>query len=325
MPDKETEKPEEIKTQSTRLSRQTKKKQEPTTPYIVTTKPRQAPRKLSFTLKAFNMLGGKTSKIGWIILTVGILITGVLLPFVDYQSAVISIKPTELTVADLTDVKKTFWSLGETTLTQYSYSFKDKQDKTYTGKSYSAKENLPKLPKMAIKYVVKNPKISVIEGMRPAVFPLPMIIFPALLLLAGLLLILFKYQKGRAVNKLLKYGQITWGKVSSKEETKEKINGKPVYKLTIEYTDVDKKPNKIIFSTHRVDKLSSEQTEPVFYDSLKHQKPITPLQFAGDIIVTDFGDFTCENPKSKLLILLFPLSSIVALGGVLFFYFKYLT
>jgi hypothetical protein len=247
------------------------------------------------------------------------MLSSFLLPFINHQQFIFKFKPSQKTYGKIIKVKKTFWTSENKPIYKYNYSFTDEKDLSYSGKSYSV-EILNITQEVTVKYITENPKISVVENMRPALFPLTLILIPLVVLFSGFLFIFAGFEKGSTLNRLLKYGRLTYAELKEKKETKLFFKGSPVYKLFFEYTDIDQKQKHITFKTHRMDKLSADGKEPVFYDPLKYKKAVMPLSLTSEVIYTEAGDLSCQNPAKKLTLLLFPLSAAAVLILTAWFY-----
>lgn len=282
------------------------------------------PRRVSFALKTANLFGFKTARTGWSILTLAILITAFIIPFVNYHSVVFQFKSTDMAQAQIEKTKKTFWSFAGKKLYKHEYSFKDKTGKIFVGKSYSVESEFKTPAGVYVKYVETHPEISSIRDMRPAVFSITLLLFPLCMMFIGLVMALTGYQRGRDINILLTYGRVTQAELKEQKETNKFFKGMAVYKLIFEYTDIDKKLRKITFKTHRTDRLSPDKKEPVFYDPLKYQKALIPLSLPSDALIGEDGGLSCENPLQKTLNILFPLSSIIGFVLSIFIYLEYL-
>lgn len=167
--------------------------------------------------------------------------------------------------AVITKIESTNSSVNGQSVYNFHYEFKHHDGNTYQGFSYGEGMILQEGQEVDIEFDRQNPEISQIKGMRMDTMPgwviLP--ILPFVLIGAGFTG--YNFIKNRKSLELLRIGQVTYGKLITKEPTNTRINNRTVYKLTFEF-QVRNQTYHTVAKSHQPEKLMDEREEKLVYN-----------------------------------------------------------
>jgi hypothetical protein len=134
-----------------------------------------------------------------------------------------------------------------------------------TAVSYSVGRSAQPGERVTVEYVESAPARSRIRGMRGAPFGasvLPSGIFA----LAGLVMVIVASAIGWRRTRLLQAGHLAMGRLTKKQPTNTKVNGRVVHELTFEFAGRDGRRHEVTARTSLSERLEDEKQEPLLYD-----------------------------------------------------------
>lgn len=277
-----------------------------------------APRPVPLALAIRVVLGGVVSQIGWFVAAFGLIFVWAF----DPGSAVVSAVKFrgDLGTAEgvSTAWRKTSLSINEVRVYATEYAF-DAEGRRLTGVSYQTGDYIPEGERVAIEYLLSDPTVSRIAGMRASQAGLAIsfvVIFP----LVGLVLAFFGAQRGLKARRLMTEGELALATLRSKEPTNTRINNRTVYRLTFEFEADRGGTYEVVGKTHRPEALEDEDRERVVYDprnpadaALLDELPCRPA-------IDRRGNFEAQDaraPLRALLNLIGPALTLLGGGGYL--------
>ncbi len=226
-----------------------------------------APREVGLFTKATVLFGGFMQQFGWIFFTLGSLFSWLFIPLSDVRYWFESKRNWAEVPGRIIAVEPANASVNEQPVYRYGHAF-ELEGKSYTGSSYTYGEHYLVGDEVVIKYRIKVPEVSYVQGARRSVFPafvLFVLIFPA----AGLAFIIPSLRQNWKAIRLLESGVFTRARMTAKEDTNSsvKINNTtyPVYKYTFEFSAAGKTFTATC-RTHQGWKVEDEDQEIVLYD-----------------------------------------------------------
>jgi hypothetical protein len=181
------------------------------------------------------------------------------------------------------------------------------------GVSYSVGGRSEAGTNVTIEFPPGRPARSRIKGMRTAMFPI-FVLFVVLFPLIGLCFMLAGFRKGRKAVRLLANGEQALGVLKSKESTSTRINDRPVYKLTFEFTDQTGQTHEAMAKTHEPERLQDDADEPLLYDPLRPSCATMLDHLPGAPRVDEMGQIQTQSPLKSLLVTIVPALSIIGHG-----------
>ena len=154
---------------------------------------------------------------------------------------------------------------------------------TAEGQSYEGESYAPKCRArgpVAVEYLRLDPGISRIAGMRRRPMPAATALV-ALLPAVGLCLVIAGLLKGRWKVRLLRDGLPASGRIAGKAPTGSTINGRAVYRVTVEYTPWDGPPSTAAVRTSRPERLENSPETLVLYDPANHSRALVFQSLSG--------------------------------------------
>lgn len=136
----------------------------------------------------------------------------------------------------------------------------------YKGRSFGTDIGVAAGGAVTVQYVAHDPATSHIEGMGLAPVGMEAALLVAIFPGIGLLMLYFTVRHYRKYSYLVQNGVFTTGKVSRKESTYARINGRTVYRVFFQYLSRDGLPWEACITTNRADDLGDGEQEPIVYD-----------------------------------------------------------
>jgi len=278
------------------------------------------PRYVPLGVRLKVLLGGFLNQFGWVFFGFGLIFVWVFTLRADLTSWYIF--RGELAIAEGTIVKSTETNMkvNETRVFEHEYSFKGADGLEYNGASYETGGGLRNGQKVAIEYKQNSPDTSRIKGMRRGIiglFGLMPVIFP----LIGLCFIIAGVRKGVKACHLLRDGEQTTGKFTSKDRTGAKVNNQPVYKLTFEFAASDGMVHQAVAKTHRPEVLEDEEQEPLLYDPSRTEYAVMLDDLPGNPRIDSTGEIHAGSAVGALLVLVIP--AVTLIGHCIYIYLRF--
>lgn len=223
------------------------------------------PRTLPVTLTVRALFGGFLSQFGWLFFAFGMLFVWVFDAGGGVVEAVRFLGSTETVKGEVIASAGTSMSVNDTQVFRNDYFFELADGTEYQGISYETGSWLDPEEVVEIEYLVRNPNVSRIVGMRstPAGFVVVFIfVFP----LVGAALGGFAFWKGLGVMRVMSRGRLTRGTLLTSEATSTRVNEQPVMKLTFTFEDEYGGTHHAVAHTHEPERLQDEARELVIYD-----------------------------------------------------------
>lgn len=276
------------------------------------------PRDLSWGVTTQLLFGGVISFFGWFFLGFGMIFFWIFALNCDLPSWWRFRGNLETARGKLTAVEKTSFSEGGsehsdgTPVYAYTYRFAyGGQD--YEGTSYRLGTHAEMGSDVTVEFPSHNPKCSRIQGYRAKPFA-PwagfVVIFPAV----GLAIVLGRTRLGLKRRYLLKYGELTTGRLVAKERTNTEINDQPVYRLTFEFETTMGHTAQMVVKTHNVRPLEDDERETLLYDPTHPTYGTTLDHLPGRPRIHDDGTIGVNHTRAAFLSLIVPGLTIVGHG-----------
>jgi hypothetical protein len=169
---------------------------------------------------------------------------------------------------------------------------------------------------VTVNYLRSNPAISRLPGTRRGMFPAWVLGIVAPFPLIGLVFIAFGLRRGLQAVKLLSIGQVGMGRLKSKEPTGVRVNNRPVYNLTFEFS-ADGTLYEVSSKTHQPHLLQDERQERLVYNPRHPDQAVMLDNLSGSPQLDDFGQIQPGSLKGALLTLILPAVTVLVHGTVL--------
>jgi len=166
----------------------------------------------------------------------------------------------------ITEVHTTGASVNETQVYTYTFTYSPSDGGNYEGIGYSTGKIFEIDDPVQVIYKRNEQQIAKAKELRLSSFPMGVgfiiLIFP----LVGAILLYFGTKKAINAIRVLKIGEIAYGKFLHKEATNTNVNKRRVYKYTFEFTAKDNKIYQAIAKTHLYERIEDEEFEKLVYD-----------------------------------------------------------
>lgn len=219
-----------------------------------------------------NLFGGFMNQFGWLFFSFGMIFVWVFVPDIDFSF--IHFWGKNSTVEGyIIRIEDTNVAINEMPVINHYYSFKAPDGNVYLDNSFATGKEYPVDTKVSIEYPKGKPEISRIVGTRrgkAGIWLLFVCIFPAI----GLIFIFLGLQLGRKMNRLLKSGRLTTGKLKSKTATNMRVNKQRVFHLTFAFLDSDNQEHLTSTKTHLPSRLEDDAEERILYNPANPKQAI---------------------------------------------------
>lgn len=267
-----------------------------------------APRRVSTPLRLRLLFGGVSNTIGWAMTCVGMLFVWVFVSNSElttlgrFSGDVVGVS------GFVTAVEATSMTEDDARVHRVRYEF-EVDDRPRSGASYTTHGVPAEGARVEVEYVVADPSMSRIKGMRTAPFSAAVAfvwIFP----LIGLAFVAFGLRSGRNAVRLLEHGEHARGRLVAKEETNTTVNNQRVFKLTFEFEDAGGATHRAVARSHRVAALEDEDTEELMYDPHRDAAVVLDALQGRPEIDAD-GGFDTARPGVAIAVLILPALAVV--------------
>lgn len=167
---------------------------------------------------------------------------------------------------NITEVYSTISYVNDVQVYKYTYTYNPPDGGNYEGAGYSTGQMFEIDALIEVQYKRNQQEVSKAKELRLSSFPAGLgfivLIFP----LVGAALFYFGAKKAINAIRVLKIGEIAYGKFLHKEATNTTVNKQRVYKLTFEFTAKDDKVYQTVAKTHLYHRLEDDETEKLVYD-----------------------------------------------------------
>jgi hypothetical protein len=220
------------------------------------------PRRVPLSLRVINLFNGIT-QIGWFVFGFGMIFFWVFagnadFSFLTFRGAM------EYATGRVVESRSTGASENDQSVQANHYQF-SVAGQSYNGTSYSLGGGAAQGDEVTIEYDPDDPSRSRIEGMRRNMFG-PWAAVVSIFPLIGLGFVVPFTLKGIQRNRLLRDGILTQGTLIHKGMTNVRINHRPVWELTFEFTDRLGQRHEAKARSVDTSRLEDESSEPLLYD-----------------------------------------------------------
>lgn len=281
-------------------------------------KPQAPPRFVLIPIRLYLLFGGVLAQLGWLFLGLGLLFFqffagDILVDSYRFQG------PMEITQGVITEVYETIAEENEVEIVAHEYRFV-LQGKNYEGVSYVTGQYLPLQSSVPIRYKVDDPQVSRIQRphFRSHLFRAGLVWFLAILPLLGLTFICFTLPGKLKALRLLKWGEVTQGRLIAREATNMSVNEEPVYKLSFAYR-AQGRHYECVTRTHLIETLQDERQELLFYLPQRPAQAVLKDALPGRLYFDGQGRLQSRKAQRSLFMLAAPTLAI-ALNFMLFFW-----
>lgn len=267
-----------------------------------------APRRVSTPLRLRLLFGGVLNTIGWAMTCFGMIFVWAFVSNSELTALGKFAGDLGGVSAFVTAVEATSMSENDSKVHAVHYEF-EVDDRRLSGTSYTTLGVPAEGARVEVEYVVADPSMSRIKGMRTAPFSAAVAfvwIFP----LIGLAFVAFGVRSGRNAVRLLEHGEHARGRLVAKERTNTTINNQRVMKLTFEFEDASGATHKAVARSHRLAELEDEATEELMYDP--HRDAAVLLDaLPGRPEIDAEGGFDTARPGVAIAVLILPVLTVV--------------
>ncbi|MBT29873.1 MAG: hypothetical protein CMO01_09460 [Thalassobius sp.] len=273
------------------------------------------PRKIPFTTRLEILFGGLTNRIGWPIFGLGMVFFWVF----SLESDLMNIRKFS---SDLKTAKGKIYKVRETgsivngkEVEEYSYQFWTESG-LHSGTSYSRDQHYNIKNEVVVEYVDEHPEFSRIQGLRTAEYGIAVGLLPLIVPFVGFIMVYLGFKGGNHTIRLLKNGEVGYGKLVKKTATGREINDQIVYQMFFEFQAEDGEKYLVETHTHEAYRLEDEDVEVLLYNK---ERPTEALMFdsmPGEPKVDTEGNIKATGVSVAFGALLVP---ILAIGGNLLY------
>jgi hypothetical protein len=250
-------------------------------------------------------LGGPMSQVGWLIFGFGSIFFWMFAWKADLSGWRFFAKTGRVS-AEVVDCRDTKYYIGGSRgsrgtpvyANRYQYLVKGEP---LTGVSYATGECVSSGSRVMVEYLLAQPNYSRIIGMRHGLlspWALLAIVFPA----AGLASVIAGLRSGALRAYLLREGIAVRGRLTGKEMTNTRINGKVLYRVYVQYRAHDGETRQTMAKTTTPELLADDARELVLYDPLNPDRAVPIDALPGSLALDDLGNFQIAGRKGFLIL-----------------------
>lgn len=257
------------------------------------------PRTIEPMLAAQMMLGGAAASIGWFLVAFGSIFGWMFAAHADLTGW----RFREGAIATVAGVAANCWdtgyAIGEAPVYENHYRYQV-AGQEFGGWSY-ATGDCPTGENVTVEYLRAEPGFSRIRGMRREVLG-PWALLGALVPGIGVALVIAGLRRDIRRVRLLRHGSATAGLVTAKKSTGATVQGRPVYKITVEFTADDGRAHRVTVNTNEPERLQDKKPQCVLYLPSDPERAI-PLGTLPGKLSLDHAGRILHSPSRKFLIL----------------------
>jgi hypothetical protein len=270
-------------------------------------------RDIAFSTKWGVLLGGFPHQFGWFFFGFGLIFFWVFainadVSFLHYTGDTITVE------GIVTDSIKTGASENEAPIFENHYTFTTKEGIEFEAFSYSTGRDIQMGKTITVEYPEGKPQYSRVMGMRRQMFG-TIALFVAIFPMIGLMFIFSCIKKSLRGIKLLKYGQLTNGKLVSKVPTNTSINDQTVYKLTFHFQDAMGNDFDISEKTHLPHLLEDDIEERLLYLKSNPNCAVMLDSLPTSPSIDEKGNVKSPSSIKSLLSIVIPLATVMGHGS----------
>jgi len=269
-------------------------------------------RKIPLSTKCSILFGGFANQFGWAFFGFGMIFFWGFAMNSDLSSLYFTgeVITVEGTATRSTEVDA---SEGNVTVIENQYRFRTEDGVEFEGRSYATGQRIHAGETITIEYPEGKPQYSRIKGMRRHIFS-PFVLFVVIFPLVGLIFILLGLKRSIRALRLLKYGEMTKGKLISKVRTNTKINGRPLYKMKFRYKDYMGNEFELTEKTLTPYVLEDQSEENLLYSRHKPAYAAMLDSLPSSASINAYGSIEPSSLVRVIFLMFFPLLTIVGHG-----------
>ena len=187
----------------------------------------------------------------------------------------------------ITKIETTNSSINDVKVMAYYYSYKTPDGVYYDGISYKAGDFKQINDEVLVKYARKTPEISVINGANTGVFSIDVLYFIVIIPLIGAYLVIINLISQIKILNLLKYGEISSGKMINEQFVKTFNTKANIYKYIFEFKAIDE---NIYLGSTKIKRRSFSDNQKLLYNP-KNTSKILII----DSLQTNVKEYFVEN------------------------------
>lgn len=251
------------------------------------------PRDVPASTQLVMMFGGMLSKFGWIFGGFGMIFLLLFASHADFSSWTEFHGALKTASGMIVSSEKTHASEGGGNHRRgnpiYAYHYRFSVNGTeYHGTAYATGGGPRNHQAVTVEFPAGKPDISRIQGMRRAMFG-PEVGFVVIFPLIGLAIVLASLRTNFRNLTLLANGETAQARITGKEMTKTRVNGRMVYKVWFEFFDRTGASQKTFTRTNAPEKLAGRVFEELFYDANRPTRAILLHQLPGSVTLDERG------------------------------------
>lgn len=289
------------------------------------------PRNVPWYIRIAAVFGNCLGQFGWVFFGFGMVFVWVFTLNSDFSTPVFW-GGTDTFTGVIQGVGETNFSSDDRRIYEYAYSYRDALGIERTGKSYSQRMRIKSGDACTVEVAKLKPSLSRIEGMGRT--PMGMAgLFVLLFPIIGLSLIVSTSRKGMRVVRLLREGNLAYGKFTHKAKAADlcrqrvknapritEENDRPVYRLYYTFKAVDGGKHEACVDSSTTEDLIDDEFEPIVYNPNKPEEAFLMDSLPGKIRFDDLGRivFRDGSPYSALFLLILPVITIAGHGWYIY-------
>ena len=277
-----------------------------------------SPRRVPWLVRGPLLFGGFINQFGWGFFGFGLIFAWVFGLMADFSGLRFALGQVDTTAGVVIAVESTSATVNETPVYAVTYTYRvERLEAAYQDVAYATGRQFEPGWDVTVEYLRSNPAISRLPGTRRGMFPVWVLGIVAPFPLIGLVFMAFGLRRGLQAVSLLSTGQVGMGRFKSKEPTGVRVNNRPVYKLTFEFTADDGTLYEVSSQTHQPRLLQDERQEQLVYNPRRPAQAVMLDNLSGSPQLDDFGQIQPGSLKGALLTLILPAVTVLVHGTVL--------
>ena len=242
----------------------------------------------------FLLLNGWKGILGLSVLVIGIGVFLYNLQFIDFDEQLYLDEKSPLGKGKIQYAFPTSVSINEEVIYGYEYVFYSPIG-NINWVSYQAGNYYDIGEEVDIQYNLNHPEINRIKGMSNT--PVGPLYFASIIpTLAGLILFLINFYKGRKYLNIIKKGELTQAKLVRVEDTLMKVNDQTVYKMHFKFKAKNGKFYTSTVKTRETAKFRDERKELLFYNKKKPNQSVLVDKLPGKLPSLIKNNWTTYSP-----------------------------
>ncbi len=276
------------------------------------------PRRVPLRTLLAVLLGGFSTRIGWVSLTIGLAVGWTFARHADYSAPVFALLRKETANGVVLEVRETRATEGGSDDTpgrriyQIRYAFVA-QGREREGVSYTSWDPPSPGQRVTVEYLASDASLSRIRGMRRAVFG-PFAALALIFPLLGVWPLVHGLREGIQGCWLLRRGRLARARLKDIRPTNVSINNRPVMALTFEFRAQDGMDYQIVAKSHQPERLEDEAEEVVLYDATDPARAAMLDAMPGPPALGEGGEVLASPWRRVMWALGLPVLSAIGAG-----------